>query len=70
MRYLLTLGALCALTACSTTDESKATAAVATPLTDLNLVNAPIPEVLAKAQQGPYALPPNQIPTGVQPWAT
>lgn len=60
MRHLLALAILCLVAACSTTDESKATAAVATPLNDLNLVNAPIPEVLVKAQHGPYVLPPDQ----------
>jgi len=60
MRHLLALPILCILAACSTTDESKASAAVATPLNDLNLVNAPIPEVLVKAQHGPYVLPPDQ----------
>jgi hypothetical protein len=57
MRYLLSLPLLCLVAACSTTDQTNATSAATTPLSDLNLVNAPIPEVLAKAQKGPYELP-------------
>lgn len=48
---------LSALAACSTTDQARITSTAATPLSDLNLVNAPIPEILAAAQRGPYALP-------------
>jgi hypothetical protein len=54
---LLTIAASAALAACSTTDQSKVSTAVTTPLTDLNLVNAPIPEALAAAQRAPYAMP-------------
>lgn len=60
MRYLLCLPLLCTLAACSTTDQSKAASAVTTPLSDLNIVKAPIPEVLAAAQRGPYVLQPAQ----------
>lgn len=45
------------LAACSTTDQARVASTAATPLNDLNLVNAPIPDVLAAAQKGPYALP-------------
>ncbi len=48
---------LAALAGCSTTDQERVGSTVATPLNDLNLVNAAIPEVLAAAQRGPYALP-------------
>ena len=48
---------LFALAACSTTDQTLVASTVVTPLNDLNLVNAPIPEVLAAAQRSPYALP-------------
>jgi hypothetical protein len=51
---------LAALAACSTTEQTRVTSTVATPLNDLNLVNAPIPEALAAAQRGPYALPAEQ----------
>lgn len=57
MRHLLLLSFALVLSACSTTDQTRATTAVATPLTDLNLVNAPIPDVLAAAQRGPYLMP-------------
>jgi hypothetical protein len=53
----LSLLLIAALAACSTTDQSKVNAAATTPLTDLNLVNAPIPEALMAAQRAPYALP-------------
>jgi hypothetical protein len=56
MRFLLLfLGVL--LVGCTTTDQSKVAQAVTAPLSDLNLVNAPIPESLARAQKGPYAVP-------------
>ncbi len=57
LRHLAGGCLLAALAACSTTDQSRVTSTVATPLNDLNLVNAPIPEALAAAQRGPYALP-------------
>lgn len=37
--------------------DSKVGAAIASPLSDLNLVNTDIPEVLLKAKMAPYALP-------------
>ena len=56
MRFLLLfLGVL--LVGCTTTDQSKVAQAVTAPLGDLNLVDAPIPESLAHAQKGPYAVP-------------
>jgi hypothetical protein len=61
MRIALTLVAALALASCSTTGQEKAAAntadAVATPLNDLNLVQAPIPDLLQQAAQHPYALP-------------
>lgn len=48
------------LCACSTTDQTKAGSAAVTPLNDLNLANAAIPDVLAAAQRGPYKLAPEQ----------
>jgi hypothetical protein len=56
MRYLLLL-IVTLLTACASNDQAKVAGAVTTPLNDLNLVNAPIPEALAQAQRGPYATP-------------
>ena len=58
MRILFSLVALGLLTACASTDSSKAGAAVTTPLSDLNLVSANIPIVLEAAQRAPYELPP------------
>lgn len=56
MRFLLLfLGVV--LVGCTTTDQSKVAQAVTAPLGDLNLVDAPIPESLAHAQKGPYAVP-------------
>jgi hypothetical protein len=45
------------LVACSTADQNRVGTAATTPLSDLNLVNAPIPEVLVAAQRGAYAMP-------------
>lgn len=48
------------VTACSTTDSNEDTRmvdAAVTPLSDLNLVQKKIPEILLEAQQAPYALP-------------
>jgi hypothetical protein len=41
---------------CTSTSKDSMKGAAATPLNDLNLVNAPIPEVLKEAQKAPYAL--------------
>lgn len=61
MRTALTLLAALALASCSTTGQEKAATntagAVTTPLTDLNLVQANIPELLQQAAHQPYALP-------------
>jgi hypothetical protein len=43
--------------ACSTPQQDKVGAAVASPVSDLNLVHAPIPEPLQAALRAPYALP-------------
>lgn len=54
-----TLWALLAIvvaSGCSSTGQQVGNAA-ATPLRDLNLVNAPIPELLQAAQKAPYATP-------------
>lgn len=60
MRFLTIFSLTLALTACATSDSEKVTSAAVTPLNDLNLVNAPIPETLQIAQRAPYALPSNQ----------
>jgi hypothetical protein len=56
MRALTTLLAALVVTACASTEKSARDAA-ATPLSDLNVVRAEIPPVLAAAQKAPYALP-------------
>jgi hypothetical protein len=48
---------LLALPGCASPDTKAVSAAVTTPLSDLNLVNAPIPEPLVAAQRAPYAAP-------------
>jgi hypothetical protein len=40
--------------------------AAATPLNDLNLVNAPIPQVLLDAQRAPYGEPPDGTCAGLE----
>ncbi|MBQ0931810.1 hypothetical protein KAK07_00220 [Ideonella sp. 4Y16] len=52
----LLLAATLWLTACASADQTKLSGAAVTPLNDLNLVNAPIPEALQQAQKAPYAL--------------
>ncbi len=48
-----------ALVACASPTQEKVGTAATTPLSDLNLVRAPIPPVLAAAQSAPYKLPPD-----------
>jgi hypothetical protein len=58
MRTLIaTAFVLAGITACATNGSEKVAGAAATPLSDLNLVNAPIPEILMAAQRSPYGLP-------------
>ena len=45
------------MSACASQDSSNVASAATTPLSDLNLVNAPIPEILAAAQRAPYVAP-------------
>lgn len=45
------------LAACAAPDSARVTDAASAPLSDLNLVKAPIPPVLAAAQKAPYAVP-------------
>jgi hypothetical protein len=54
---VLTVFFLAALAACSATDGKKVSDAATTPLSDLNVVRADIPEVLKAAQQAPYGVP-------------
>lgn len=45
------------LAACAATDSTRVTDAARAPLSDLNLVKAPIPALLASAQKQPYGPP-------------
>jgi hypothetical protein len=49
-----------ALAACSTSNQSPISAAATSPLSDVNLVRAKIPPVLAQARLQPYAVPEDQ----------
>ena len=64
MRRLVILTAV-ALSACASNDQAKVAGAEATPVTDLNLVTAPIPETLARAQKAPYGAPADASCTGL-----
>ena len=58
MRLQLTLlAAALVLTACASSSQDKAASAATTPLSDLNVVRAEIPEVLKGAAAAPYAMP-------------
>lgn len=50
---------LCLLGACASNSSSRMESAATTPLNDLNIVRADIPEPLEQAQKAPYALPEN-----------
>lgn len=56
MRLTLLVAAALALTACANGEKNVRDAAT-TPLSDLNVVRADIPPVLAAAQKAPYAAP-------------
>ena len=55
------------LAACAAPEPGRVTDAATAPLSDLNLVKAPIPAVLADAQKHPYAAP---VDTGCSALAT
>ncbi|MDR7298510.1 hypothetical protein J2X16_003873 [Pelomonas aquatica] len=55
--YHFTLLLAAALTACASTSQDKVATAATTPLTDLNVVRADIPDVLKAAATAPYAMP-------------
>lgn len=57
LRLVILAAALPLVVSCSSTDNKTVGTAVTQPLSDLNLVNAPIPEVLLAAQRAPYAAP-------------
>ena len=61
----LTFAAVLALTACASSSQDKVTSAATTPLSDLNVVRADIPEVLKAAAAAPYAQPADASCTGL-----
>lgn len=64
MKHTLIALSTLVLAACSSTGQQVGNAAT-TPLRDLNLVNAPIPELLQAAQKAPYALPSDRSCTAL-----
>lgn len=54
---LLPLALCLALVACASKTQSQIGSAASTPLSDLNIVKADIPEILEKARKQPYLLP-------------
>jgi len=54
---ILTLTTALALTACASSNQDKVANAATTPLSDLNVVRADIPDVLRAAAAAPYAMP-------------
>ncbi|MDR7333081.1 hypothetical protein [Roseateles asaccharophilus] len=65
MRLLLIPLAALALTACASSSQDKVTNAATTPLSDLNVVRADIPDVLKAAAAAPYAMPADASCTGL-----
>jgi hypothetical protein len=61
----LTLAAVLALTACASSSQDKVATAATTPLSDLNVVRADIPEALRAAAAAPYAQPADASCAGI-----
>lgn len=57
LRILCSVALLPLFVGCASTDQSKLASAATTPLSDLNLVQAPIPAMLQEALKDPYAMP-------------
>jgi hypothetical protein len=57
MKLLFALVLAACAASCSTQQTDGMASAAASPLSDLNLINAPIPEVLLAARAAPYARP-------------
>lgn len=55
--HLSLLAAALLLAACASSSQDKVTNAATTPLSDLNVVRADIPDVLKAAAAAPYAMP-------------
>lgn len=62
---LTLLTAALVLTACASSSQDKVATAATTPLSDLNVVRADIPEVLQAAQRAPYAPPADASCSGL-----
>lgn len=56
-KWMVVVGTVTLLTACATRDQAQVKDAATAPLSDLNLVQAEIPQVLQEAQKAPYGLP-------------
>ena len=65
MRLILIPLAALILTACASSSQDKVTNAATTPLSDLNVVRADIPDVLKAAAAAPYAMPADASCTGL-----
>ncbi|CAM3985688.1 hypothetical protein [Roseateles saccharophilus] len=55
--HLIALSLVAVLSACASSSQDKVATAATTPLSDLNVVRADIPDVLKAAAAAPYALP-------------
>ena len=62
---LALLAAAVLLTACASSNQDKVANAATTPLSDLNVVRADIPEVLRAAAAAPYAPPADASCAGI-----
>lgn len=65
MRLILIPLAALVLTACASSSQDKVANAATTPLSDLNVVRADIPDVLKAAAAAPYAMPADASCTGL-----
>jgi hypothetical protein len=63
--HLTLLAAALVLTACASSSQDKVATAATTPLSDLNVVRAEIPEVLKAAAASPYDMPADASCTGL-----
>jgi len=63
--HLTLLAAALVLSACASSSQDKVTTAATTPLSDLNVVRADIPDVLKAAAAAPYAQPADASCAGI-----
>jgi hypothetical protein len=57
LRTLASIAILLALSACASRTASRMGSAATTPLSDLNIIRADIPDILVEAQEHPYLAP-------------